>query len=632
MNESSISHPVERGGRSPLQRWHGISPNTRGLIVAFLGYLVLSLLVWVQLWTHNLRWTTVDLWRTTDAPTFIWFLEWPVHAILNGLNPFYSSAMFPPVGINLLSNTGVLLIGFVLSPVTYFFGPILSMNIALMLSPALSSLAMFILIRRWVRWQPAAFVGGFMYGFCSFIMVSLLNGQLHQGMAIFPPLIVALLDSILIRQKRNPYALGLLLALAVVGQFFIATEQLLMLAIMSTLGLVGLLVYGRVARQLTPERIRYAVRALTTTTVLSVLVLGYPSWFALAGPAHFQGRVWSHDIELLHASLSHVYSGNSVSKAGLWDQTFVGMGLGLVAVIGVLAYRKVRQLWFFGFTALVATVLSFGSSFDLAPWRLVAHVKVLESVIPMRFNFFALISTATIVGIVIDRLYWNAGGRRLSKLLQGRALALTPVRRAIPAGLVAGMVVLPFAIPVTRHLPMPTSAISQPRWLAETAPKLPAGQTYLTVPFPAYFQDAAIWQTLGHMHWTIASGFGPGGDLARNPNEARAIVVLGNMFYFNTPTYATDALAIRKAMVAWGVDRIVVDADTSTKPMRASTIALFTSATGTAPTYSQGVWLWPGIHTMKPMIELTTAHYEVCTQVPLRRAADVAACVMRFKG
>jgi hypothetical protein len=601
-------------------------------LFAFLGYAALSLAVWARLWTHNLRWTTVDLWRPTDAPTFIWFLEWPVHAILSGHNPLYSQAMFPPVGINLLSNAGVLLIGFVLSPITYFFGPILSMNIVLMLSPALSALAMFVLIRRWVTWQPAAFVGGFMYGFCSFIMVSLLNGQISRTMAIFPPVIVALLDSILIRQKRNPYALGLLLALAVVGQFFIDTEQLLMLTVMSTLGLVGLLLYGRMARELTPARIRYAARALTTTTVLSVLVLGYPSWFALAGPAHFQGRVWSSSLEFLHTSLSHVYGGNSVSSHGLWEQTFVGLGLGLVAAFGVLAYRQVRQLWFFGFTALVATVLSFGSSFSFAPWRLVAHVKVLESVIPMRFTFFALISTCTIAGIVIDRLYRDAGGRRLATWLQGRASTLAPHRRAIPAVLVSALVILPFAIPVSRHLPMPTSAVSQPRWMAETAPKLPAGQTYLTVPFPAYFQDATLWQSLGHMHWTIASGFGPGGDLSRNPNEARAIVVLGNMFYFNTPTYATDALAIRKAMVAWGVDRIVVDADTSTKPMRASTIALFTAATGTAPTYSQGVWLWPGIDTMKPLIELTTAHYEACTQVPLRRAADVAACVMRFRG
>jgi hypothetical protein len=628
MHESSISHPVERGGRSPLKRWRDASSKTKGLIVAFLGYLALSLVVWVNLWTHDMRWTTVDLRRATDAPTFIWFLEWPVHAILGGHNPLFSAAMFPPVGISLLSNTGVLLIGLVLSPITYFFGPVLSLNIALILSPALSALAMFVLIRRWVRWQPAAFVGGFMYGFCSFIMVSLLNGQLHQGLAIFPPLIVALLDSILIRQKRNPYAQGLLLALAVVGQFFIATEQLLMLAVMSTLGLVGLLVYGRITRQLTPGRIRYVVRALVTTTVVAVLVLGYPSWLALAGPAHFQGRVWSFDMSAMHSSLSHVFLLNTSNQNGGWNQTFVGFGIGLVAVLGLLAHRRNRQLWFFGYVALIATVLSFGSSSSFAPWGLVAHVKVLESVIPMRFSFFALFSMSVMVGIVIDRIYENSDGRRFSQLLQTRALTLSSIRRLIPAALVSALVVLPFAISVSGHLPMPTSFITQPRWFSNTAPRLPAGQTYLTIPFPSLFGDAAIWQALGHMHWTIAFGFGPGGDLERNPDEARALTVL-NWSFYETPTFASDALEIRKAMTTWGVDQIVVDA--STKPMRPSLIALFTSATGTAPTYSQGVWLWPGTSTMKPMIDLTTAQYETCIQVPSHRVAKVATCVMSIQ-
>jgi len=628
MNEASNSQTHEGERQSWVQRWRNATPNTKGFAWAFFGYLALSLVVWVQLWTHNPRWTTVNLDRATDAPTFIWFLEWPVHAIFGGHNPLFSGAMFPPVGINLLSNTGVLLIGFVLSPITYFFGPVLSLNIALIFSPALSALAMFVLIRRWVKWQQAAFVGGFMYGFCSFIMVSLLNGQLHQGMSVFPPLIVALLDAILIRQRRNPYFLGLLLALAVVGQFFIGTEILLMMAIMSVLALFGLVIYGLRVGQITPKRMRYALRALVTTTVLAVLVLGYPSWLALAGPAHFQGRVWSFDLSAIYSSLSHVFFGNTM-HAGHWDQTFVGFGIGLVVVLGLLAYRTNRQLWFFGYVALVATVLSFGSSFSFAPWGLVAHVKVLESVIPMRFSFFALFSMSVMVGIIIDRIYENSGGRQVSKMLQGRALTLSSIRRLIPAALVSALVVLPFAIPVSGHLPMPTSFIKQPRWFSNTAPQLPAGQTYLTIPFPAFFQDAALWQALGHMHWTIAFGFGPGGDLERNPNEARAIAVLNRMSFYNTPTFASDALEIRKAMTTWGVDRIVVDA--SAKPMRPSTIALFTSATGTAPTYSQGAWLWPGVSTMKPMIDLTTAQYETCIQVPSHRVAEVATCVMSIQ-
>jgi len=628
MNDVSTSQVM--GAERPffVGIWRKATPNMRGLLVAFLGYFAISLVVWQNLWTHNLRRTTVDLGRFTDAPTFIWFLEWPVHAFFSGHNPWFSAAMFPPEGINLLSNTGVLFIGTLLSPITYFFGPVLSMNIALMLSPVLSALAMFVLIRRWVTWQPAAFVGGFMYGFCSFILISLLYGQLHQGMSVFPPLIVALLDSILIRQKKNPYALGLGLALAVVGQFFIGTELLLMLAIFCALCLVGVLAYALPAGLVSPARSRYAFRALSTTGVFAFVVLIFPSWFALAGPAHFQGPVWSSLPALCHSSLKSVFFNSFAGLQGSWDQTYVGFGLGLVAVLGLLVYRQSRILWFFGFSTMVAIVLSQGISFQFAPWRLVAGVKVFENVVPMRFIFFAILSMSVMVAIVIDRIFHDGGGRRISILLRGSAPVLSRARRAVPALMVTALVVLPFAIPVGRNLPMPTSYIQQPGWFVETAPKLPAGQTYLTVPFPTFYQNAAVWQALGHMHWKIASGFGPGADTGRNPNDLRSMEVLRNMSFINTPTAPSDAVDIRNSMVRWGVDRIVVNARTLL--WRPSTIALFTSATGTAPTFSQGVWLWPGIHEMQPRIELTSSQYEGCLHFPYRAVARVAKCVMNF--
>ena len=92
---------------------------------------------------------------------------------------------------------------------------------------------------------------------------------------------------------------------------------------------------------------------------------------------------------------------------------------------------------------------------------------------------------------------------------------------------------------------------------------------------------------------------------------------------------ASDALEIRKAMVTWRVDKVVVDA--AMWPMRPSSIALFTSATGTLPTFTQGVWLWPGIHDMKPAIRLTAAQFKTCIQVPSHHVMAVANCVVGFQ-
>ena len=74
-----------------------------------------------------------------------------------------------------------------MAPVTWLFGPVASLNVALTLGPALSALAMFVLLRRWVTWQPAAFVGGLLYGFSPFILVHLTDAHLMLGAGVHSP-------------------------------------------------------------------------------------------------------------------------------------------------------------------------------------------------------------------------------------------------------------------------------------------------------------------------------------------------------------------------------------------------------------------------------------------------------------
>src|SRR5271163_451776 len=85
-----------------------------------------------------------------DTSLFTWFLEWPAYALSHGTNPLYSTHLFHPGGINLLSNTAEVGLGIALAPVTWLFGPIATLNVALTLSPALSAFTMYVLLRRWV--------------------------------------------------------------------------------------------------------------------------------------------------------------------------------------------------------------------------------------------------------------------------------------------------------------------------------------------------------------------------------------------------------------------------------------------------------------------------------------------------
>ena len=150
----------------------------------------------------------------TDAGRSLWYLEWSAFALSHGHQLLFSTWMFHPVGFNLLDDTSVPVIGLIMSPVTLVFGPVTAINVASTLIPALTALAMFWLLRRWVTWAPAAFVGGLAYGFSALVIVQLAFGWLNLACLALLPLIVGCLDELFLRQRARPARVGIALAAA----------------------------------------------------------------------------------------------------------------------------------------------------------------------------------------------------------------------------------------------------------------------------------------------------------------------------------------------------------------------------------------------------------------------------------
>ncbi len=98
--------------------------------------------------------------NTGDTADQIWFLAWAHYAIVHGTNPFYSVWQNYPAGFNLLSDTSTLALGILVSPITALFGPVVSWDLLFRLAVVASALSMCLVLRRWTRWWPAAFVGG----------------------------------------------------------------------------------------------------------------------------------------------------------------------------------------------------------------------------------------------------------------------------------------------------------------------------------------------------------------------------------------------------------------------------------------------------------------------------------------
>jgi hypothetical protein len=346
--------------RLPSGVGHSWFSPMRTVLVAGMAYLALAVLVWWEVWSKHP--TTTITCGCGDGPLFVWFLNWPAYAIAHGLNPLYSTALFHPGGVNLLANTSELAFGVVLAPISWLFGPVASLNVALTFSPVLSALAMFALIRRWASWIPAAFIGGLLYGFSPVVLSALTGNHLMIGMAAVPPLVVICLDELLVKQHRRPIRVGIVLGVLIALQFFISTEVLVMMVLVGAIGVVLVVGYGAVGHpQVLRQRARYAIVGTSAGLGTAVILLAYPAWFALAGPAHFSGAIWKiWNLQAGGTSLGRFFDPTSpsvvrsslgVTSFGLSHRSggyvgailspqFLGIGMVVVVVVGTALWWR----------------------------------------------------------------------------------------------------------------------------------------------------------------------------------------------------------------------------------------------------------------------------------------------------
>ncbi len=267
------------------------------LAAAGVVYLAVGFTLWAHAWAQGA--STHTLCGCGDPALFLWFFQWPATAIAHGQNPFYSTALFHPGGINLLAQTSVPGLSLPLVPVTWIWGPVASFNVASTVVPALTAFTAFVVLRRWAPWTPAAFVGGLLYGFSPFVLNSLQFAHLMTAALMLLPLILAVLDEILIRQRHGATRSGLLLALLLVAQFFLSTE---LLAIAGVVVVVCILALVAAALVTDPAGLRrrapHAAQGLAVGVGVGVVLLAWPVWFALAGPAHLSGLVWPNISKL----------------------------------------------------------------------------------------------------------------------------------------------------------------------------------------------------------------------------------------------------------------------------------------------------------------------------------------------
>ena len=120
-----------------------------------------------------------------DPTIYIWSLAWWPHALLHGLNPFVTNALFVPDRVDLARPFDAApLAGIVAMPITLLFGPIVSYNLLMLASPMLAAFFAFFLCRYITRNFVSSLFGGYVFGFSTYMLGHML-GHLHLVL-IFP--------------------------------------------------------------------------------------------------------------------------------------------------------------------------------------------------------------------------------------------------------------------------------------------------------------------------------------------------------------------------------------------------------------------------------------------------------------
>jgi dolichyl-phosphate beta-glucosyltransferase len=573
------------------------------LAVAGLIYLALGFALWIHAWADGA--TTHTLCGCGDPALFLWFFQWPATALAHAQNPFYSTALFHPGGINLLAQTSVEGISLPLVPVTWIWGPVASLNVASTLIPALTAFFAFVVIRRWVPWTPAAFVGGLLFGFSPFVLTSLEFAHLMTAALMLLPLILAVLDEILIRQRHSARWSGVALGVLLFGQFFLSSE---LLAVCAVLVVVCLVVVVVAARVLQPAELRrlapHAAEGLAIGLGVGVVLLAWPVWFALEGPAHLSGLVWPNLSKIGGFRTSDFVAANFPSRsndlyltlggyegAPLGSSAYLGWSFLAVLALGAAAFWRDRLMWFFGFLLVLCGVLSIQHRPHGAwvPSQLLEKLPVLENVIEQRFMAIGYLAAAILLALILFHVH-----------------ELVPDWRGWLGSLVVTAVALvPMATTFVPRLPFAMRPVQLPRWYATVAPTLPPGRVLLSYPEPfSGIQVAMAWQAVNAMHYSQAGGGGPQGQASRAGSAAPGFTVLSRLSFGITvaPPTGTPAqyAAVRHALEVWRVTTVVVAPNLGAPPLQQGhdptyAAAFMTAALGRLPTIQAGAWVWDNL-------------------------------------
>ena len=352
--------------------------------------------------------------READPSVMMWLLAWWPYALGHHLNPFLTDYVWATVGFNFAWMTSIPLPALVATPLTASIGLVATYNVLALLSAPSAAICTFALCRRLSGSFWPAMLGGFVFGFSSF-MIGQTLGHLCLILS-FPVPLAAYLVARRIEESIHTRSFILLMAAVLISEFLIDME---MLATATAVGVLGLGAgyrfssqeVGRRLLNLAPEvGAAFAITALAVSPYLYYFfafgVLHQPLWpsekystdllnFILPTPTNLAGTIPSL------ARISSHFTGTVMERNG-----FIALPLILIAIVWARRHLKEPLCKALVTSTIIVCICALGpylqingSPFLPMPWLAITHLPFLEHALPSRLMVFPPLALAAIVSL-----------------------------------------------------------------------------------------------------------------------------------------------------------------------------------------------------------------------------------------
>lgn len=347
------------------------------VLLVFAGYLIATLLLLLPVLPAFATALPGGPVADVDGWQNVWNLWWMHFALASGQNPFFSSYLYFPTGVNLAVQTFNPSNGLLMLPITALFGPIAAYNGATLLACLLAALGAYALARRVGGDRPAAFIAGLFFAFSPFHLTKIWDGQLELiALQWLPFYALFLLRALEDGRRRDALLAGLFLAITGYTSWY----YFLFLAVYSVLFVLIWLLPA--ARSLRLPMLGQAalVAGSGLLLVAPLLAVALPEVAGLrkdVDPENPFDSILLRSADLLDfwlPSYLHPLWGEAVQELGRnWHPFIAGWNVSLgylPLVLSLLAARLAwRQSWRWLLLAGLALLLALGPLLQIAGWR-----------------------------------------------------------------------------------------------------------------------------------------------------------------------------------------------------------------------------------------------------------------------